>query len=436
MVSSRQASPRRDDSHGPLQNDGVVHHPLGSGSYMWDRSLVPYIHRMLDDADADSSLPVSVHFGVQPNNSPHVGTQVCIMLGWRLAESLGRECQGRKVNVVLDLVDTAPSPFEKDAEGGSTVPEGYQRSLRDSNRAGGNGSKHLPAYKNIMEELAALTGDTPGEVKTQTDLNRNINTPRIVQAIVQNRDLLGPLLCPKRGRICLRAACPVADCGLADKHAAFNDYSIPNLVSFRCPVHGNHFVDLTSPDEVARLEFNTPLRNLVRNFVFALDTTALHIRVTGSDYAGSYQLISDRAFHLLAPHVQPSATPANKVLLPPFTLFAPLIVDWAGSKLSKSLYVETGAYEYLVQAGHDWLLSLDRMREVGKDPKILYDEVGRWLADPKQLFRPYSIEYILQVYRNAETAAEDGASSGAVGESVASDAVKAGDAKPSHCIVA
>jgi hypothetical protein len=34
------------------------------------------------------------------------------------------------------------------------------------------------------------------------------------------------------------------------------------------------------------------------------------------------------------------------------------------------------------------------MKEMGKDVKVLYDEVGRWVDDPRRLFPPYSVEYL------------------------------------------
>jgi hypothetical protein len=97
---------------------------------------------------------------------------------------------------------------------------------------------------------------------------------------------------------------------------------------------------------------------------------------------------------------------AERVNRPPIHIYAPLTIDWAGSKLSKSLYVVEGAYAYLRDQSLDYLLSLKRMKEAGKDLRVVWDEVGSWITEPKKLFRSYSLEYWHMVFTKAE-AAED-----------------------------
>jgi hypothetical protein len=87
---------------------------------------------------------------------------------------------------------------------------------------------------------------------------------------------------------------------------------------------------------------------------------------------------------------------------PPIQIYAPLTLDWAGSKLSKSLYVRDNAYAYLNEQALDYLLSLKRLKEVGKDPTVVWHEVESWLAEPKKLFRSYSVEYWHMVFTKAE----------------------------------
>jgi len=88
---------------------------------------------------------------------------------------------------------------------------------------------------------------------------------------------------------------------------------------------------------------------------------------------------------------------------PPVTVFSPLLTDWAGSKLSKSLYVKQGAYQYLKDQGVDYLLSFARMKDLNRNPAIIFREVSRWIDEPKHLFtRSYSIEYIHRLYTDTE----------------------------------
>ena len=94
---------------------------------------------------------------------------------------------------------------------------------------------------------------------------------------------------------------------------------------------------------VALLEYNTPLRNLIRGLVYSIDNQDETVdyewlRITGSDYAGFYQE------QLLYKTTDLLGYSVSKL---PMILYAPLVTDWSGAKLSKSLYVKEGAYTYL-----------------------------------------------------------------------------------------
>ena len=62
------------------------------------------------------------------------------------------------------------------------------------------------------------------------------------------------------------------------------------------------------------------------------------MRITGSDYAGFYQE------ELLYKPASIIKFPIEKL---PTILYTPLVLDWSGAKLSKSLYVKEGAYSDL-----------------------------------------------------------------------------------------
>lgn len=74
--------------------------------------------------------------------------------------------------------------------------------------------------------------------------------------------------------------------------------------------------------------------------------------------------------------------------------YAPLIQDWSGSKLSKSLYVKQGAYKYLREARLGYMLDLNALLDAESGLEALFAEVQRWVAEPYRLFRSYSIEYL------------------------------------------
>lgn len=69
----------------------------------------------------------------------------------------------------------------------------------------------------------------------------------------------------------------------------------------------------------------------------------------------------------------------------PYISYAPMIVDWSGAKLSKSLYVRENAYAYLQRAGLGFLLEYRKMVEGGKNVTILFRMVEGWMNEPKKL---------------------------------------------------
>jgi hypothetical protein len=133
------------------------------------------------------------------------------------------------------------------------------------------------------------------------------------------------------------------------------------------------------------LEFNTPLRNILRAKVFARDPDASWFHVPGADYAGYYQE------QLLWRHIAP-----EEALL---IFYTPLIVDWSGAKLSKSLYVRSGAYQYLKDMEMDYLVSYKAFKEQGKDLGVIFDEVRDWVEHPYSLFRSYSVAYVDSLFK-------------------------------------
>jgi len=158
-----------------------------------------------------------------------------------------------------------------------------------------------------------------------------------------------------------------------------------STIEFQCPEHGPYTLNLADPQHIQRLEFNTPLRNILRVKVFARDPDASWIHVPGADYAGYYQE------QLLWRHIAP-----EEALL---IFYTPLIVDWSGAKLSKSLYVRSGAYQYLKDMDMDYLVSYKAFKEQGKDLGVIFDEVRDWVEHPYRLFRSYSVAYVDSLFK-------------------------------------
>ena len=158
-----------------------------------------------------------------------------------------------------------------------------------------------------------------------------------------------------------------------------------STIKFQCPEHGPYTLNLSDPQDIQKLEFNTPLRNILRAKVFARDPDASWIRVTGADYAGYYQE------QLLWRYIASEEAP--------LIFYTPLIVDWSGAKLSKSLYVKSGAYGYLEDMEMDYLVSYMAFKKQGKSLEVIFDEVRDWVEHPYRLFRSYSIAYVDSLFK-------------------------------------
>lgn len=233
-----------------IQHDNVSHHPLGGGAYIFGDKLIQHLNLHC------TKPRIILSIGCQPNSSPHMGTIINFAVAFFIARRLQQEYD-RSVIVSLDLVDTAPSD--------QLTIDGlrYQRSLRFTREM----DKYMPDFIEILDVLEKRTG-VQYRVRTQAEFLGGPFIPAALHQIVRDRDILGPSFSPNTGKLAIRAACPHDGCGLTDKGGARNVYSYSDdgesTIEFQCPEHGPYKLSLSDPQQVQRLEFNTPLRNILR----------------------------------------------------------------------------------------------------------------------------------------------------------------------------
>ncbi|EHK19494.1 uncharacterized protein TRIVIDRAFT_156397 [Trichoderma virens Gv29-8] len=356
--------------HRPLYagfHDGQVHNPLGGGAYAFKEGLIsPTILSLMNDestcihrSSPGLTRPIIIHAGFQPNNSPHAGTLIVFSYAFLLAKAIHDEisAHGSAISVAVEIaiVDTAPISHETREIGGIQ----YQRAYRDDPAVL---AAYMIDYEEVLDQMSKWSGIS-FRPTYQSDLFSHPELPKLLAYVVNHRARLASQLSPKYNTIALRAACPVPGCSLTEKHGILNQYT-HNSITFYCPYHGEHSISLSQPSEIARLEANAPTRNLIRSMLHLLDKDAHHIRITGADYAGTYQ----EAF-----------------------LYRPL---------AECLYVCNGGYETMEALGTDGLLSYARLRSKHgtQGLKRIWDEVERWITEPKNLFRAsFSVEYLRAV---------------------------------------
>lgn len=345
------------------QHDGETHHPLGGASYYFKTDLIPFMNLHCVRSR------IAVHIGAQPNSDPHIGNVVTFTTAFALASAL-KERTACEVRIKFVFVETAP------AVGQDFVINGvrYQRSLANV----GEFELNQRSFVKVLERLSVLF-NVPYDVETQDFWRKNPKFGPALEDIISKRNLFGPRLSPETHKLGIRAPCPV--CGLADKHGVTNEYHEGGEITFLCPVHGEFNVNIHSIDQTKHLELNTPLRNLVRVMLCSEDQDSSWILCTGADYAGFYQ--EQLCYRLVD---QKSGFP--------MIFYSPLILDWSGSKLSKSLYVKQGAYKYLREAGLNYMLDVNALLDANFGLEALVLEVRQWVAEPYKLFRNYSVEYL------------------------------------------
>ncbi|OAR01422.1 hypothetical protein LLEC1_04652 [Akanthomyces lecanii] len=387
-------------------HDGKMHHPLGGGSYAFqydlagplllalahDEAAEPTAEKMAPDsttppeslpcADPDvqagpaesgaarptqatvPTRPIIIHAGAQPNNSPHLGTMIVFSYAFLIAKALrerlsaySRDTPPPRVAVEITFVDTAPVPSSVIEFDGIT----YQRSYRD---VPGALATYMDDYRDALGQMSQWSG-VPFQTRFQSDFFSHPAVPSLVGWMVAHRDRLASQLSPKHNALALRAACPVADCGLAEKHGRLNRY-VAGSIELCCPRHGRHAIRVAQASEVARLEANAPTRNLIRSMTHILDggATTHHVRITGADYAGT-------------------------------------------------LYVADSGYRAMRHLGMDGLCSYAKLRaEHGETGlRLIWAEVEAWFESPHKLFRAsYSVEYFRGVLQgnNKQPAMKNG----------------------------
>ncbi|KAK0718710.1 hypothetical protein B0T21DRAFT_295630 [Apiosordaria backusii] len=394
-------------------HNGQVQNPLGGGSYAFQDDIVgPVLSALVDDEVLEGkrsaaqprlpTRPIVIHAGLQPNNSPHAGTLVVFCYAFsfarwmcgrmqKMAKDAGFGGKLPAVSVEITFVDTAPV----DGKGVTVDGVQYQRAYRLAGP-----SDFTDDYHAVLRFLSRWSG-IPYTAAFQSDFFSGPSIPKILEYILSRHITLGRQLSPKHGVLALRAACPVSGCGLAEKHGLLNTYK-GSTITFKCPNHGPHSICVSEPAEAARIEANAPARNLIRSMSHLLDAKAHNVRVTGGDYAGTYQ-----EMFLYRPLAAWSAATRLAVGKTPHILYAPVIVDWSGAKLSKSLYVREGAYDLMKVLGTDGLCSFARLRDHFDDDgseglRRIWLEVESWLKNPKKLFRSYSVEYLQRVIFETE----------------------------------
>lgn len=353
-----------------LKCDFQVYHPLGGASYVFEHDIVNYILRKV------KKNKILISIGAQPNSSPHFGTLCVFSLAFSLADIIRQTDESKDVEVLFEVVDTAPSKTI-DINGIK-----YQEDLKESIKM----IDSMNDFKEILEYLSKKN-NINYVVRNQNEFNSQKEIKDILNTIVSKRDKISNLLDPENGRLRMRCVCP--KCGLVDKEG-INTTIENNIIKSICPKHGEYIVNYM--EESNKVEYNTPLRNLVRAIMYGTINNSDNynyeiIRVTGGDYAGFYQ---EELLYKIASIL---GYEANEL---PMIVYCPQVLDWSGAKLSKSLYVKEGAYQDLPKYVLNYQFLKEKFGIEALD--VIINETKLWVNEPYRLFRNYSVYYFINLF--------------------------------------
>ncbi|CAG8568360.1 9025_t:CDS:1 [Scutellospora calospora] len=357
-------------------HDGKFHYPPGGGASVFKEKYINYIFNYLPKNE------VRINVGVTPNTSPHFGIITTFSLAFALAQQLKK--LGKTLTIIVGIVDTESIKSDKYIFDDIV----FQKSLAYT----GGIYDYIDDYKELIEKLSSYFGGIDHIIVNQSDLSLHRKAPEIIRKIINERERIGQLLFPLKNSLGLTAACP--QCGLADKYGVKNCYN-GDIINFFCPNHGFHSIDI-SKDNLQKLEYQTPLRNLIRGLLYTEDNKEKAIpyswlRVTGCDFSGFYQE------QLLYRGI---AMFNIDIINSPLIVYGPLVIDWSGAKLSKSILVE-GGYKYMTKQGLDYFINYQKFKTKfnSKGLEILFDETNLWLEESHRLFRNYPIFYFEELFK-------------------------------------
>lgn len=352
------------------KDESTVYHPIGAGSNVYKTNFLEYISTQLP------KNKVKISIGAQPNSVPHFGTLVVFNTAFSLAKALQKKYQDLSCSILFEMVDTAPAMVE------TINGIEYQKSLKC------NGLAYLPVYEELLNNLGKYH-DISFEIRDQAEFNISSCAYNIINNVIMNHKKVDGFLAPDTKNLRIRIVCP--KCGRSDKKAKNLKIQKNTLIS-ACPFHGEFSVDYLINPQL--LEYNTPLRNLIRQILYmqeSIDPTIDYcwIRLTGSDYAGFYQ---EQTLYKAA------AALGYSVEQLPVIVYAPLVTDWSGAKLSKSLYVKENAYRDLPT----YLLDYHSLIEVFglEGLHFLAQITDDWINNPYKLFRSYSVDYFQYMFES------------------------------------
>jgi extradiol dioxygenase family protein len=327
---------------------------------------------------------IQMHYSAQMNSHPHLGTVLSLMTAFALGEKLSTRF-GIPTKLKFEVLENAPG--ERIEVNGRV----YTKMLCDTLKDGVPLSDiYLESFKDLLSMLSKQTG-IKVEYLTYKQFQELPFVRQTLITILNREEEFKPIIAPSEDHLRVRFPCP--KCRFEEKGGETTTIKkIDNSHLFlesECFQHGKHQI-LLAPENKDFVDINTPLRNVIKEALFIEEArvkNGLDVMVDGGDWVSMVEFVVSEGLARLGYSYKDR----------PVRVFTPIIEDWSGAKLSKSVYVEKGKYEYLP----DGFLNFVRFKEQFGEEGIekLWNEVCSWVEEPKKLLRNYTAEYFLQLLR-------------------------------------
>lgn len=314
----------------------------------------------------------------QLNSYPHIGTVINFMCAFALGMHL-EEKLNKPVDLTFDALDNVTG------ENISVNHDTYYISLKDKIVNGISvADKYLPYFQDLLQKLNAKS-NIPYSVRRYDEYQRSPIVRKTIIKILNDYDAFAEILNPSDKHVHIRTVCPI--CHYGEKSAKYihikknKDQSL-TLIN-RCFQHGSYDITIAENNDDF-VDINAQIRDFMKA-VYLLEKgkedNSYGIMVDGGDWGGLWPL---------RVHVESLMRLGYNTLAG--RIFTPTITDWAGTKLSKRLYVGDEAFTELQEGIINYSKFYDSYGEKGFD--LLWNEVNSWVNTPAKFFRDYSVDYL------------------------------------------
>lgn len=227
--------------------------------------VIAHINKDMEDYfrwRIDNKSEVQIHYSSQPNGHPHLGTITSLMTAFTIGEFL-HDCFNIPTWILFEQLENAPG--YRINKNGTT----YQLMLCDTPLE--NSTKlevYMKSFKELMKWLQDKTS-VEYEIMSYKDFQEIPFIRKSLLEIMNRSEEFLPLLNPSENK--LRIRFPYKKCKFMDEDAKTlkikelrDDYA---KLSMKCFEHGEYEIEIT-PDNKEFVDFNTPIRNAIKERFF------------------------------------------------------------------------------------------------------------------------------------------------------------------------